>query len=425
VVAASTVQRKDMLVRQYLPLLQEAMATIMPEVKETIVEVDGYLHDSDERVVDVFKLSKDQTKKKEAPEITVAPGVTSKTLNAHYTLENFVVGADNQLAHAAASAAARKPGEAYNPLFIYGNVGLGKTHLMQAIGNEILKKTPKKTIVYTTSEGFTNEFVDAIRGRKTEKLREKYRKIDILIMDDVQFLAGKEQTQMELFHTFNTLYEAHKQIVLSSDRPPKELNLLEPRLRSRFEWGMIVDIGFPDVETRTAILQQKCQERGVFISPEVLSFIASNVRDSVRELEGILNQAIANYELRNMTPTVQNMTPMLRKLYPHSQLVGVSDETQGRPENMDTLIESVARYYHLTQDDLRGDGRRSDIALARQVVMFIAKKNFRLTYQHIGEALGNRIHTTVMHAVEKIEREMKKDEQLQRDVNALSADLAR
>ncbi len=423
VVAASTVQRRDMLARQYEKEVVAALKEVLPETEEVLFEVDGYLHDEDERVVDVLKLSKEQSKKAEEREVTILPGVTSKVLNPKHTLDNFVVGPDNQLAHAAASAAGHKPGEAYNPLFIYGNVGLGKTHLLQAIGNEVLKKSPRKVVVYTTSEGFTNEFVDAIRGRKTEKLREKYRKIDVLIMDDVQFLAGKEQTQIELFHTFNTLYEMKKQIVLSSDRPPKELDLLEPRLRSRFEWGMIVDIGFPDVETRTAILQQKCQERGVFISPEVLSFIASNVQESIRELEGVLNQAIANFELRNMTPTVGNIAPMLKKLYPRTKLVGTGEEEPQEVRSITGVIGRVADYYHLGSEDLIGDNRRSDVSTARQVAMYIAKKHLKLTYQNIGEAFGKRIHTTVMHSVDKVSKEMPKNAQLERDVNALVAEL--
>lgn len=410
-----------MLSRQYQQPVLSALQAVLPHIREVVFEVDGYLHDEDERVVDVLKVSKEQGKKAEEREVTILPGVTSKVLNPKHTLDNFVVGPDNQLAHAAASAAGHKPGEAYNPLFIYGNVGLGKTHLLQAIGNEVLKRFPRKVVVYTTSEGFTNEFVDAIRARKTEKLREKYRKIDVLIMDDVQFLAGKEQTQIELFHTFNTLYEMKKQIVLSSDRPPKELDLLEQRLRSRFEWGMIVDIGFPDVETRTAILQQKCQERGVFISADVLSFIASNVQESIRELEGVLNQAVANFELRSMTPTVKNIAPMLRKLYPRTKLVGTGEEQQ-EVRSIAAVIARVAEYYRLEGADLVGENRRADISAARQVAMYIAKKYLKLTYQHIGEAFGKRIHTTVMHSVDKVAKELAKNPQLQRDVNALLAE---
>lgn len=424
VIGTPTVFNRDMLVKNFQDKILSAVQIVQPDITNIVIEVHGYLHDKDERIINLLSISPDPKKKSPPQEITLVEGITSKVLNPKYTLENFVVGPDNQLAHAACMAVARKPGEAYNPLFVYGGVGLGKTHLLQGIGNEILKRFPKKIVVYATSEKFTNEVIEAIRNRKGDKLREKYRQVDVLIIDDVQFLANKEQTQIEFFHTFNTLYEAHKQIVVSSDRPPKELDLLEPRLRSRFEWGMMVDIGFPDFETRVAILQMKTQEREIFISNEVLQFIAANVTESVRELEGVLHQAIALYELRHITPTVKSIAPMLKKLHGTMKVVGGPlDESSSGVRSIDDVINKVAEYFKLLPEDVTGENRRADIVLARQTVMYIAKKYFRMTYQSIGTHLGNRIHTTVIHACEKIEQEIEKDKNLKRDINALLHDM--
>ncbi len=420
VVGTPTVFNQEMITKNYLEPLLAAVKTILPEVQTVQMEVDGLLHDKDERVVSLVQISPDPKKKNPPAEVMVGDGLTSRVLNPSYSLENFVVGPDSQLAHAACMAVAHKPGGAYNPLFVYGGVGLGKTHLLQGTGNEILKNFPRKTVVYATSEKFTNEVIDAIRNRRAEKLREKYRMIDVLIIDDIQFLANKEQTQIEFFHTFNTLYESHKQIIVSSDRPPKELDLLEPRLRSRFEWGMMVDVGFPDYETRVAILQTKCQERGLFISQDVLSFIASNVTDSVRELEGVLQQAVALYELKHITPTVKSIAPMLKKLHNNSPLKGAPvEQEQQETRDLTDILARVADYFKLLPEDVLGESRRADIALARQVAMFIAKKYYKYTYQHIGTHFKDRIHSTVMHSVEKIEQKMKTDKQLVRDINAL------
>jgi chromosomal replication initiator protein len=424
VIGTPTVFNRDMLVKNFEQPLLETVQTILPDIQDISFVVEGFLHDKDERVLNLLLISPDPKKKNPPQEITLIEGITSKILNPKYKLENFVVGPDNQLAHAACMAVARKPGDGYNPLFVYGGVGLGKTHLLQGTGNEILRRFPKKIVVYATSEKFTNEVIDAIRNRRGDKLREKYRQVDVLIIDDVQFLANKEQTQIEFFHTFNTLHEAHKQIIISSDRPPQELDFLEPRLRSRFEWGMMVDIGFPDFETRVAILQMKVQEKGIFISNDVLSFIASNVTASVRELEGVLNQAIALYELRHITPTVKSIAPMLKKLHTNSKIVGMPDAASSDGiRSIEDIVRVVADYFKLLPEDLMGDSRRADIVLARQIAMYIAKKYFKMTYQYIGTYFQNRIHTTVMHAVEKIEKEMETDKQLKRDINALLHDM--
>ncbi len=414
----------ETLVREYRDITQEEVRKLLPEVEKIEFVVDGSLHAKDSRIVNVDKIGEEHKRKTDtAREVTLVEGLSTKVLNPDYTLDNFVIGPDNQLAHAAAVAVARKPGHAYNPLFVYGGVGLGKTHLLQAVGNEILKKNSKKKIIYVTSERFTNEVITAIRSRKNEQLRETYRQVDLLIIDDIQFLEHKEQTQVEFFHTFNTLYEAKKQIIISSDRPPQDLDSLEPRLRSRFEWGMMVDIGFPDFETRVAILQTKCQQKGIFISQDVLSFIASNVTESVRELEGVLHQATGLYELRHITPTIKTVAPMLQKLHPGKPLIGISNQQPGRnangAQNIESLVKNVADYYKLFVEDLLGENRRADISLARQVAMFLAKKHLGLTYQAIGAYFSGRNHTTVMHACEKVATEMEKNQTLKRDTNAL------
>lgn len=427
----------------YLGVLQEASREVLgPEVGQVQLRIDGSLFKTDERVVDVVRLAKmladqeNRTKTEIAiekpaassgpvPEVTLIEGISSKLLNAKYTLENFVVGPETQLAYAACCAVAKNPGESYNPLFIYGGVGLGKTHLIQATGNAILTRFPKKKIVYVTSETFTNELIAAIGNHKTEALRKKYRSIDVLIIDDVQFLANKAQTQVEFFHTFNELYDAKKQIILSSDRPPQELRQLEDRLRSRFEWGIIVDVQFPDFETRCAILQMKCRQRGLAISPEVVDFIAHNVHSSIRELEGILNQAIAQYELNNITPTVNSMGPILMKHNRDRKLYGFNEQMapRARASTIEDIIESVSPFFKVSSDDILGDSRKKDISMARQVVMYIAKNDLDMTYERIGEQMGGRIHSTVIHSCAKIQKMMKKDEGLRRDINSLRAQL--
>ena len=284
-------------------------------IEQVVYKVDVGLKDNPERAVNLLTLFPEQKKRKlpGRQEVKMAEGLTSKILSPRYMIENFVVGASNRLAHAACQAVAAQPGGKYNPLFLYGGVGLGKTHLLQATGNEILRKMPRATVVYATSEDFTNEVVDAIRLQKMERLRNRYRKVDVLIVDDVQFLANKERTQEEFFHTFNALYEDQKQVIISADRPPQELQLAE-RLISRFARGMIADISMPDYETRLAILVEKAQNYEIFMDAKVLEFIAGNMETNIRELEGILMQAVAQYELEQRMPTVKSISEIMSKL---------------------------------------------------------------------------------------------------------------
>lgn len=272
---------------------------------------------SNKDVIDCASLLKDLGKNKKQTKVA-GTGIVdlkpAKSVNARYSLGNFVVGSDSQLAYSACEAVCKNPGKSYNPLYIYGDVGLGKTHLLQGTGNEILKKFKDKNVVYTTADKFITEYVTAVKKRSIERLREKYKEVDVLIIDDVQFLSKKEQTQNELYNIFNILHEQNKQIIISGDRPPKELEELEPRLRSRFEWGITVDIGKPDFETRLAILQEKSREREFMIPQDVAEFIATNVTENVRELEGVLNQMIAEYELSGQTPTLAKIAEKLKKL---------------------------------------------------------------------------------------------------------------
>ncbi|MFN7160604.1 MAG: chromosomal replication initiator protein DnaA [Candidatus Gracilibacteria bacterium] len=444
VVAVPTEMAFNNIAEKFLSALKESVQEELPLVEHVRLVVDGSLYLQKKRSVDIVGISqmhteeiaegvaKDNNTHNAQHEEVVMPtevllidGITSKVLNPKYRLDNFVVGPETQLAYAACSAVARAPGEAYNPLFIYGGVGLGKTHLLQGTGNEILKRYPKKRIVYVTSEKFMNELIEAIGNHKTDQLRRKYRNIDVLIVDDVQFLAQKQQTQIEFFHTFNELYQAKKQIILSSDRPPKELSQLEARLQSRFEWGMIVDVSMPDFETRCAILHSKCQDRGIILSNEVIEFIAHNVQSSIRELEGVLQQAVAQYELTHVTPTIKTIGPTLMKLNKNQRIIGYNS-FQG-PRTKATTVEDVMNvvgpFYHVTGEDILGETRKKEIVTARSVVMYIAKQDLGMTFERIGELLGGRLHSTVMHACNKVEKAMKKDENMKRDINGLRLEL--
>ena len=323
----------------------------------------------------------------------------NSNLNFKYTFNNFVIGDNNRFAQAASYAVAEAPGIAYNPLFIYGGVGLGKTHLMHAIGNEILKRSPNKKILYVTSEKFTNEFINGIRDKSNEKFREKYRNIDVLLIDDIQFIAGKEGIQEEFFHTFNTICENKGQIVLTSDKPPKDINPLEDRLKSRFEWGLLVDISEANYETRLAILRKKVQLNNIVIDDLVLSSIAEKVDSNIRELEGTLNKIIALASLTHSPITLELAEKAVADVVAHKEKVISSDY----------IKESVAKYYNVSVDDIDSSRRSNEIAYPRQVAMYLCRELAKMQYKNIGLAFGNRDHSTVMHACSKIENEIKID----------------
>ncbi len=331
-------------------------------------------------------------------------------LNPRYTFDTFVVGNSNKLAFAACQSVAENPGSKYNPLFIYGGVGLGKTHIMQAVGNAILKKDPKKNIVYVTSEKFTNDFISSITDKKTNGFKDKYRKVDVLIVDDMQFLAGKEQTQEEFFHTFNALHQANKQIIIASDRQPKAIPTLEERLRSRFEWGLIVDIQQPDLETRIAILQRKSKLRGYIVPLEVLDFIARNIQQNIRELEGALNRVLAYCELNGTQPNIDLVKNILNSLISNPRKHSFTARQ---------IIEKTADYYDIPVNEILGAKRDKEIVVPRQVAMYLMREELHLSYPKIAREIGKKDHTTAIHSCEKIEKELDGNELLRHEISLI------
>src|SRR6185295_9494010 len=331
-------------------------------------------------------------------------------LNPRYTFSTFVVGSNNRLPHAAALSVAERPGHSYNPLFIYGGSGLGKTHLMHAIGHAVISRHPKKRVAYATSEKFTNEFINSIRSQKTEEFRERYRRIDVLLIDDIQFIAGKEGTQEEFFHTFNAIHEEGKQIVMSSDRPPKAIPQLEDRLRSRFEWGLIADISAPDLETRTAILRAKAEAQNVAVPPQVVDFLAQRIASNIRELEGALTRIVAYATLNAQAVTVQLAQDMLQNILYNPRRQSISP---------DHVVETVAKFYNLPSDQLRGKARDRQIVLPRQIAMYLMREETEAPLLRIGEALGGRDHSTVLHGCDKIERELAENDEFRRELGQI------
>ena len=331
-------------------------------------------------------------------------------LNPKYTFESFIVGKGNELAHAAAQAVAEKPGEAYNPLFIYGGVGLGKTHLLQAVGHAMVKNNPNLKILYVSSEKFTNEFVSAVKEGRAKEFKERYRGVDLLLIDDIQFIGGKEQTQEEFFHTFNELHQQGKQVVLTSDRPPKAIPSLEDRLRSRFEWGMIADISFPDMETRVAILQTKCQEKRFVLDLNLTQLIAEAIESNIRELEGALNKIIAYHQLKNFAPTKESIK---------SVLATFENKSIKKTKTPREVIADVADFYGISNEDIMGKSREKKLSGPRQIIMYILRQELKMSYPAIGSELGGRDHTTAMHAHTKVSTELEKDPKLKQELDAI------
>jgi len=347
----------------------------------------------------------DKTENSSTPTINTINGI-----NPRYTFKNFVVGKGNELAHAACIAVAKKPGEIYNPLFMYGGVGLGKTHLMNAIGNEIMEKFKDKKVLYVTSEKFTNEFINAVQHGETKKFKEKYRSADVLLIDDIQFLAAKEQTQEEFFHTFNALHQNNKQIVINSDKPPKAIPALEQRLVSRFEWGMIADIGAPDLETRIAILKAKCVEKNYNLDEEILRYVATTIQNNVRELEGILNKIIAFHQLNNQVPNLESVKNIVSSL---------SSSTRSGRVTPKQIIQAVTEYFDIKVADVIGNSRKKELVNPRQIIMYLMRQELNSSYPNIGQELGGRDHTTAMHACTKISKEIQENEKLNQDIELI------
>ena len=334
--------------------------------------------------------------------------------NTHNTFDTFVIGPGNRFPHAASLAVAEAPAQAYNPLFIYGGVGLGKTHLMHAIGHHVLSNKPNAKVIYTSSEKFTNEFIKSIRDNETEAFREKYRKIDVLLIDDIQFIQNKEQTQEEFFHTFNELHQNKKQIVISSDRPPKEIAKIEDRLHSRFEWGLIVDITPPDYETRMAILQKKIEEENLDIPPEALNYIANQIQSNIRELEGALTRLLAYSKLQGKPITTELAAEALKDIIqvPKSKKISIQD-----------IQKVVGHYYNVRIEDFSAKKRTKSIAYPRQIAMYLSRELTDFSLPKIGEEFGGRDHTTVIHAHEKIANDIKSDPTFKQEVENLEKEI--
>ena len=320
-----------------------------------------------------------------------------QTLNPKYTFDTFVVGSNNRFAHAAALAVGNEPGKSYNPLFLYGGVGLGKTHLMHAIGNRIIEENRKANVLYVTSEKFTNQLINSFKDNKTEMFRNKYRNIDVLLIDDIQFIAGKDRVQEEFFHTFNTLREDGKQIIISSDTPPRDIQFLEDRLKSRFEWGLLADISCPDYETRLAILRKKAQDERIIIDDSILSNIAATIDSNIRELEGVFNKIVARAALTHSPITMEHAELIINEFKLKSEKVISSD----------FIKETVAKYFSINKNDLASEKRSNDIAFPRQIAMFLCRDVANMSFPQIGKDFGDRDHSTVMHAYNKIKKEVK------------------
>lgn len=396
------------------------------EIKAALAKLDGGIHTVEYKVVTkapgaatgpvttMHHAAKRPDMVRRGPEQTELPTAPAAhaNLNPRYTFESFVVGSSNDFAHAACQAVAKSPGTKYNPLFIYGGVGLGKTHLMQAVGNEIVRRDNSKRIEYVTSESFTNEFINSISKKKNESFVEKYRGVDVLIIDDMQFLAGKEKTQDEFFHTFNALHQANKQIIISSDKPPKMLTMLEDRLISRFEMGITVDIQPPDLETRSAIIQAKAAAQGVMLPLEVVDFIARHAQSNIRELEGTLTKVLADIEHKGGEMSLERVKALLA--------ADVAARPRLKPMTTKMIIERVAAYFDLQPSDITGAKRDKEIVVPRQICMYLMRHELGLSFPKIAAAVGGRDHTTAMHSVTKIEKALADgDEGLRGDVQAL------
>lgn len=383
-------------------------------LKFTIEEVTGFQCE----IKFILKDSvKEETNEKKLINNTAASvsqlAIQNANLNPRYTFDTFVVGKNNNLAHAASLAVAESPGEIYNPLFIYGGVGLGKTHLMHSVAHFVLKNNPNAKILYVTSEKFTNELIDAIRNKNnvsTTEFREKYRNNDVLLIDDIQFIIGKESTQEEFFHTFNALYEAKKQIIISSDRPPREIETLEDRLRSRFEWGLTVDIQPPDYETRMAILRKKEELEGYNIDNEVIKYIASNVKSNIRELEGALTKIVALSKLNNREINIELAEEALKDLISPNAAKEITPQL---------IINVVSEHFGINSLDIIGQKRSKELVFPRQIVMYLCGEMTTESLQNIGKALGGRDHTTIIHGTKKIATEIKNDENLKNTIEIL------
>lgn len=399
IVSAPNEFARDWLENQYTVLISEILEEVTGSKLETKFIIPDSINETDE--------VKPQLK----PKLSVSNhDIPKSMLNDKYTFDTFVIGAGNRFAHAASLAVAEAPAKAYNPLFIYGGVGLGKTHLMHAIGHYVRQHNPNAKVAYITSEKFTNEFINAIMENKSNNFRNKYRSIDVLLIDDIQFIAGKESTQEEFFHTFNALHEESKQIVISSDRPPKEIPTLEDRLRSRFEWGLITDITPPDLETRIAILNKKAKAEGLEIPNEVMLYIANQINTNIRELEGALIRVVAYSSLVNQDIDAPLAAEALKDIIPNNK---------PRMITIEGIKEVIAKQYNIRMQDFIAKKRTKSIAFPRQIAMYLSRELTDLSLPKIGDEFGGRDHTTVIHAHDKIAKMMEDKSDFNREIDDL------
>lgn len=391
---------RDWLTEHYLAQIQDILSTLAKHDVKVVFEINERTNRQANAEKGVKREERERVQK------------SNSNLVPKYTFQNFVVGASNQFAHAACVAVANQPGEHYNPLFIYGGVGLGKTHLVNAIGHQSAQRSGLK-VVYLSSESFMNELIGSLRRDKMDEFKKKFRNVDILILDDVQFIAGKERTQEEFFHTFNSLYESHKQIVITSDKFPKEIPGIEDRLRNRFEWGLIADIQPPDMETRVAILQKKAENEGVQLPHDVAFFLASNIDSNVRELEGSLTRLGAFSSLTKATITVELAKDVLKNTLKNAQ----------QEITVENIQKTICDYFNLKIGDLKAKRRTQNIALPRQVAMYLCRKYTETSFPAIGDKFGGRDHSTVIHASKTIERKIKEDPHMQTTIEKLERNL--
>ncbi len=398
---------KEWLENKYYKLILKTLRNISPDIKEIKFHVG-----SKNINTDLHSKTKKPKIDEEIKQFSFQEFEIDKetNLNPRYTFESFIIGSFNELAQAAAKSITKNLGSAYNPLFIYGGVGLGKTHLLQATGNEIINKYKnKKRVKYISSEKFTDELVESLANKKIDEFKNRYRQIDVLIIDDIQFLSGKEKTQEEFFHTFNTLYQKNKQIIISSDRPPKAIPTLEERLRSRFEGGMIADIGYPDLETRIAILKAKAAAKKIEIPEEILYYIGTHIEKNIRELEGALNRIIVYTQINNKMPSLKQANKILNKIISQPKKITTYSK----------ILKIVSEFYDISRNDLINKCRKKEVVYPRQIAMYLMREELKCSYPYIGEKLGNRDHTTVMYACEKINQEIEQNESLNEEINLI------
>ena len=390
---------KEIIEKRHLPLIRTAIKMVTKNEYDIMITTE-----EEQNAGNLHNLAAEKPAENEL----------ARNLNPKYVFDSFVVGNSNRMAHAASLAVAESPAQAYNPLFLYGNSGLGKTHLMHSIGHFILDRNPQAKVLYVTSETFTNELINSIQNNKNEEFRNKYRNIDVLMIDDIQFISKKEGTQEEFFHTFNALYESNKQIIISSDRPPKEIKTLEDRLRSRFEWGLIADVQPPDYETRIAIMKKKAERDNLTVPDDVMAYIAKNIASNIRELEGALTRIVAFATLTNQDISIALAENSLKDIF---------SENSATPLTPELIQQVVAEYYNIRVEDIQGSKKPKNIAFPRQVSMYLCRKLLDISLPKIGESFGGRDHTTVIYAISKIEKQLESDEGLQKTVHALEKEI--